>query len=67
MAYSDLKIYQLVRESRDGVVETKPVLPNLCGSEDEIALSLLLFFHDHSFCARFFSRAIDGIVNCNAN
>lgn len=47
--YSDFKIDKLFWESTHLIVEAKPVLSDLCGSEDEVALSLFLFLHNNSF------------------
>ena len=45
----DFEIHHLLRERAHLVVETEPVFPRICGGEHEIALSLLLVFHDYLF------------------
>jgi len=49
--YGDLKINNLVSESRHRIIEAEAVLANISGGEDEVALSFLLAFHDHALFA----------------
>jgi len=58
-AHGNLKVHHLVREGRYCIVEAEPVLANVVRREDEIALPLLLAFHDDALFALLLARAID--------
>jgi hypothetical protein len=50
-SYRDLKVDELVCESRDGVVEAKAVFAREVRSEDVITLALLLALQDYLLLA----------------
>lgn len=64
MAYGNLKVYDFVRESRDGVVEAESVLSKLRGGEDKVSLPLFLAIHDDPLFARLSAWAVYCIGNC---
>lgn len=64
--YRNLKVDQLVGESRDGVVEAEAVLSTQCRREDVIALTLLLAVENDPLLAGLFRGSGDDVVNCTS-
>jgi hypothetical protein len=56
--YGDLEINHLLCKCRHHVVEAEPILPNVIGCKDIVALSLFCAFHDE-----FLVRACHGVVD----
>jgi hypothetical protein len=64
MSYRDLKVDQLVCESRNRVVEAEAVLARVSSRENVVTLALFLAIQNHLLFARLLRRSSDSVVNC---